>query len=51
MRPEELAFDHAAILHVGMARIQSKLRYSWVAFQLLPEPLRRRYALLGVPQH
>lgn len=34
--PEELAFDHAAILQVGMDRIRSKLRYSWVAFQLLP---------------
>lgn len=33
---DELAFDHAAILSAGMARIQSKLRYSWVAFQLLP---------------
>src|SRR5438105_6789342 len=34
---DALAFDHEAILHAGMNRIQSKLRYSWVAFQLLPE--------------
>ncbi|HMA36886.1 MAG TPA: NUDIX domain-containing protein [Chloroflexia bacterium] len=34
---ESLAFDHAAILRVGINRIQSKLRYSWVAFQLMPE--------------
>lgn len=32
-----LAFDHGAILAAAMHRIQSKLRYSWVAFQLLPE--------------
>ena len=35
--PEQLAFDHGAILRTGMERIRSKLRYSWVAFQLLPE--------------
>jgi 8-oxo-dGTP diphosphatase len=54
VRPEELAFDHAAILHVGMARIQSKLRYSWVAFQLLPDQftlpeLRAIYAAILDP--
>jgi 8-oxo-dGTP diphosphatase len=32
----DLAFDHAAMLQTAMNRIQSKLRYSWVAFQLLP---------------
>lgn len=32
-----LAFDHDAILRAAIMRIQSKLRYSWVAFQLLPE--------------
>lgn len=34
--PEQLAFDHGSILRTGMDRIRSKLRYSWVAFQLLP---------------
>jgi 8-oxo-dGTP diphosphatase len=34
---EQLAFDHGSILCTGMDRIRSKLRYSWVAFQLLPE--------------
>src|SRR4051812_34309386 len=29
VRPDDLAFDHSAILHAGIARIQSKLRYSW----------------------
>ncbi|MFZ0215068.1 MAG: NUDIX domain-containing protein [Candidatus Dormiibacterota bacterium] len=33
---ESLAFDHADILCVAMNRAQSKLRYSWLAFQLLP---------------
>ena len=38
----------------GMARIQSKLRYSWVAFQLLPEQftlpeLRAVYAAILDP--
>ena len=32
----ELAFDHRAMLSAAQNRIQSKLRYSWVAFQLLP---------------
>ncbi len=49
-----LAFDHADILHAGMNRIQSKLRYSWVAFQLLPEKftipeLRAVYATILDP--
>jgi 8-oxo-dGTP diphosphatase len=34
---ETLAFDHADMLRVGINRIQAKLRYSWVAFQLLPD--------------
>ncbi|MEP6774459.1 MAG: NUDIX domain-containing protein [Chloroflexota bacterium] len=37
VQAQQLAFDHGAILRVGMERIRSKLRYSWVAFQLLPE--------------
>jgi 8-oxo-dGTP diphosphatase len=54
VRDGELAFDHAAILHEGMARIRSKLRYSWVAFQLLPEQftlpeLRSIYAAILDP--
>src|ERR671938_436251 len=35
--PESLAFDHVDMLRVATHRIQSKVRYSWVAFQLLPE--------------
>jgi 8-oxo-dGTP diphosphatase len=34
---ETLAFDHADMLRVAINRVQAKLRYSWVAFQLLPE--------------
>jgi 8-oxo-dGTP diphosphatase len=34
---EALAFDHAEMLRVAIQRVRSKLRYSWVAFQLLPE--------------
>ena len=34
---EALAFDHADMLRVAINRIQAKLRYSWVAFQLLPD--------------
>lgn len=54
VRAEALAFDHGAILHAGMSRIQSKLRYSWVAFQLLPErftlpELRAVYAAILDP--
>ena len=33
---EALAFDHADMLRVAINRVQAKLRYSWVAFQLLP---------------
>jgi 8-oxo-dGTP diphosphatase len=34
---ETLAFDHSDMLRVAINRIQAKLRYSWVAFQLLPD--------------
>jgi 8-oxo-dGTP diphosphatase len=34
---ETLAFDHADMLRVAINRVQSKLRSSWVAFQLLPD--------------
>jgi 8-oxo-dGTP diphosphatase len=49
-----LAFDHAEMLQQAMNRIQSKLRYSWVAFQLLPErftipELRAVYAAILDP--
>jgi 8-oxo-dGTP diphosphatase len=33
---ETLVFDHADMLRVALNRVQAKLRYSWVAFQLLP---------------
>jgi 8-oxo-dGTP diphosphatase len=51
---EALVFDHADMLRVAMDRIQSKLRYSWVAFQLLPETftlpeLRAVYAAILDP--
>ncbi|MCL4508827.1 MAG: NUDIX hydrolase [Chloroflexi bacterium] len=51
---ESLAFDHADMLRVAMQRTQSKLRYSWVAFQLLPEKftlpeLRSIYAAILDP--
>jgi 8-oxo-dGTP diphosphatase len=51
---EALAFDHADMLRVAMDRIQSKLRYSWVAFQLLPDTftlpeLRAVYAAILDP--
>ncbi len=51
---EILAFDHADILRVAVHRIQSKLRYSWVAFQLLPQQftvpeLRATYAAILDP--
>jgi len=49
-----LAFDHADLLRVAINRIQAKLRYSWVAFQLLPEAftlpeLRAVYAAILDP--
>src|SRR5919199_6043238 len=34
---ESLVFDHADMLRVAINRVQAKLRYSWVAFQLLPD--------------
>src|SRR5262245_29441483 len=51
---ETLAFDHADMLRVAINRIQAKLRYSWVAFQLLPEhftvsELRAAYAAILDP--
>jgi 8-oxo-dGTP diphosphatase len=52
--PEALAFDYADMLRVAMQRVQAKLRYSWVAFQLLPErftlsELRSVYAAILDP--
>jgi len=51
---ETLAFDHADMLRVAINRTQAKLRYSWVAFQLLPEvftipELRAIYAAILDP--
>ena len=51
---EALAFDHADMLRVAANRAQSKLRYCWVAFQLLPEEftlpeLRQVYAAILDP--
>jgi 8-oxo-dGTP diphosphatase len=51
---ETLAFDHADMLRVAINRIQGKLRYSWVAFQLLPDKftlseLRAAYAAILDP--
>ena len=48
---ETLVFDHADMLRVAINRIQAKLRYSWVAFQLLPDQftvseLRGAYAAI-----
>ena len=50
----ELAFDHGDMLRVAIDRVRSKLRYSWVAFQLLPEAftlpeLRAVYAAILDP--
>ena len=49
-----LAFDHAEMIRSGIQRIRSKLRYSWVAFQLLDESftlpdLRSVYAAILDP--
>jgi 8-oxo-dGTP diphosphatase len=51
---ESLAFDHADMLRVAANRVQSKLRYSWLAFQLLPQTftlpeLRQVYAAILDP--
>ncbi len=52
---DELAFDHAQMLARAVERIRNKLRYSWVAFQLLPErftlpELRSVYAAILDPE-
>lgn len=49
-----LAFDHAEMIRAGVQRIRSKVRYSWVAFQLLDErftlpELRTVYAAILDP--
>jgi ADP-ribose pyrophosphatase YjhB (NUDIX family) len=51
---ERLAFDHSDMLKLAASRIKSKLRYSWVAFQLMPETftlpeLRAVYAAILDP--
>ena len=51
---EELAFDHGDMLRIAIDRVRSKVRYSWVAFQLLPEKftlpeLRAVYAAILDP--
>src|SRR4051812_1057539 len=51
---ETLAFDHADMLRVAINRVQAKLRYSWVAFQLLGDQftlseLRTAYAAILDP--
>ncbi len=36
-RPPKLAFDHADILRTALARLQGKVRYQPIGFELLPE--------------
>jgi 8-oxo-dGTP diphosphatase len=50
-----LRWDHPEILRTGIRRLRSKLRYSWVAFELLPDPfalsdLRDLYAAFYGPK-
>jgi 8-oxo-dGTP diphosphatase len=50
----ELAFDHGDMLRIAVDRVRNKVRYSWVAFQLLPErftlsELRAIYAAILDP--
>ena len=50
----ELAFDHGDMLRVAVDRVRGKVRYSWVAFQLLPDTftlpeLRAIYAAILDP--
>ena len=50
----DLAFDHGDMLRVAIDRVRGKLRYSWVAFQLLSETftipeLRAVYAAILDP--
>ena len=52
---DELRWDHPEILRTGIQRLRSKLRYSWVAFELLPNPfavtdLRALYAAFYGPR-
>ncbi|MDQ5824602.1 MAG: NUDIX hydrolase [Chloroflexota bacterium] len=51
---EALAFDHSDMLREAAQRVRSKLRYSWVAFQLMPDhfsiaDLRSVYAAILDP--
>jgi 8-oxo-dGTP diphosphatase len=51
---DELAFDHSDMMREAAQRVRSKLRYSWVAFQLMPDhfsltELRSVYAAILDP--
>lgn len=51
---EELAFDHGDMLRIAIDRVRGKVRYSWVAFQLMPDQftlpeLRAVYAAILDP--